>query len=486
MATTMDVGREGLQRRAVGLPTSISATFGLILATTVMVTVPQLFSGSTVALYAFIVALVIMYTQVMSFSELATMIPKAGSMNEYVRAGLGPFFATVTVFVGYFAVVIFPGASEAFLSSTILADDAFLGVGGSFKLWVTVIVVGLAILNLFGIRAFSALEVPLTFVLAASLLIFGIAGLVGVGDPVGGMLPSVPFDFSLLISLIALATFTFVGVEYTCPLAEELRRPERDIPWGMFIGLTLVAVPMLLWGLASTRYLSLEELGDPTQITNMNVAIAIFGDLGKYWMGILSVFATISTLNAIAAGVPRIIYGMSQTKQLPAFLGWLTPGTRAPAIGIVLVSIPPILLNWTEQTLEGGFLRLILAGVMGWATAYVIIHLTQIILRLREPNARRPYRSPLWPVPQLVGIVLLVVAMLNIFPDPDFEADIYRSYGIFVVISIVFSLLYNAVTYGVGRMFLPVPLDEVYRETEIIAEEVPEAHHHEPPGRHEA
>jgi amino acid transporter len=407
------------------------------------------------------------------------MIPKAGSMNEYVRAGLGPFFATVTVFVGYFAVVIFPGASEAFLSATILSDDAFLGVGGSFKLWVTIIVVGLAIVNLFGIRAFSALEVPLTFVLAASLLIFGFAGIFGVGDTIGGALPSVPFDFDLLVSLIALATFTFVGVEYTCPLAEELRQPERDIPWGMFIGLTLVALPMLLWGLSATRYIPLDQLGDPTQITNMNVAIAIFGDLGKYWMGILSVAATISTLNAIAAGVPRIIYGMAQTKQLPKVLGWLTPSTRAPAIGIILVSIPPILLNLTDQTLEGGFIELILAGVMGWGMAYVIIHVTQIVLRVREPRARRPYRSPWWPIPQLVGIGLLLVAMLNIFPDPEIESNIYRTFGIFLVISVVFSLVYNAVTYGATKMFKPVPLAEVYRETEVIAEAVPETHHPE-------
>ena len=473
----LDVETGGLQKRAVGLPTAISATFGLILATTVMVSVPQLFAASTVGLVALIVGLVMMYFQAMSFSELATMIPKAGSMNEYVRAGLGPFFATVTVFVGYFAVVIFPGSSEAFLASVIISDPGFLGIGGSFKLWVVVIVTALAILNLLGIRAFSAVEVPLTFLLAASLLIFGLAGLFGVGDSIGGALPSVPFDWDLLISLIGLAIFTFVGVEYTCPLAEELRRPERDIPWGMFIGLTLVAVPMFLWGVAATRYFPPDQLGDPTQITNMNVAIAMFGDVGKLWMGILSVAATISTLNAVAAGVPRIIYGMSQTKQLPRFLGWLTPGTRAPAIGIILVSIPPIILNVTDQTLEGGFLELILAGVLGWGLAYLIIHVTQIVLRIREPNARRPYRSPMWPVPQLIGIVLLVIAGLNIFPVPEIESAIYRDFLYLLAVGVVFSLIYNGLTYGVVRQFKPIPLAEVYRETEIMAHEVPEAHH---------
>jgi amino acid transporter len=474
-ATNQGMSDPGLARRAVGLPTAISATFGLILATTVMVSVPQLFSASTVALIALALGLLAMYVQVMSFSELATMIPKAGSMNEYVRAGLGPFFATLTVFVGYFAIVIFPGSSEAFLSATIISDEAFLGLGLSFKWWVTIIVVVIGILNLFGIRAFSALEVPLTFILAASLLVFGVAGLLGVGDPVGAALPSVGFDLDLLTALIGLAIFTFVGVEYTCPLAEELRRPERDIPWGMFIGLTLVAVPMFLWGIAATRYIPLDELGDPTQITNMNVAIAIFDDVGKWWMGILSVAATLSTLNAVAAGVPRIIYGMSQTRQMPSILGWLTPSTRAPAIGILLVSIPPIALNVTDQTLEGGFLELILAGVLGWGLAYIIIHVTQIVLRVREPNARRPYRSPLFPIPQLIGIALLLIAGFNIFPDPEIESNIYTDFGVFLVISVLFSLLYNLVTYGPVKMFRPVPLSEVYRESEVIAERMPES-----------
>ncbi|HEV3486312.1 MAG TPA: APC family permease, partial [Vicinamibacterales bacterium] len=460
MATTGT--NAGLRTAQVGLPTAISATFGLILATTVMVTVPQLYSASTIGLYAMIIALVVMYAQAMSFSELATMIPKAGSMNEYVRAGLGPFFATVTVFVGYFAIVIFPNSSESFLAGTILSDPAFLDFGLTFKWWVTIIIVLIAIVNLLGIRAFAAIEVPLTIALAASLLVFGVAGLAGVSDPVSSALPSIPFDADLLLSLIALATFTFVGVEYTCPLAEELRDPGREIPWGMFIGLTLVAVPMFLWGVAATRYIPLDQLGDPTQITNMNVAIEMFGDLGRWWMGILSVAATISTLNAVTAGVPRIIYGMSQERQLPAVLGWLTPGTRVPAIGIILVSIPPIWLNVTDQTLEGGFIELILAGVLGWALAYIIIHVAQIVLRVREPRARRPYRSPLWPVPQIVGIVVLLIAGWKVFPDPEIRSNIYQNFGVFLLISVVFSLVYNAVTYGAGRMFRPVPLDEVY------------------------
>ena len=99
----------GLERRVVGLPTAIGTTFSLIVASSVLATVAGGFFASWVWLIALAIGLVTMIFASMSFSELATMIPKAGSMNEYVRAGLGPFFATVTVAVGYIAVQTVPG-----------------------------------------------------------------------------------------------------------------------------------------------------------------------------------------------------------------------------------------------------------------------------------------------------------------------------------------------------------------------------------------
>src|SRR5918912_4005686 len=97
-----------LERRAVGLPTAISTVFGLIVATTVLVSVGQGMAASWIFLVALAVGLLTMYMQALSFSELATMIPKAGSMNEYVRAGLGAFGGSLTALMGYVAIMVFP------------------------------------------------------------------------------------------------------------------------------------------------------------------------------------------------------------------------------------------------------------------------------------------------------------------------------------------------------------------------------------------
>jgi amino acid transporter len=467
------MGAQTLERRAVGLPTAIGTTFSLITAGGVLVSVGQGFAASWVFLAALAIGLLTMYLQSMSFSELATMIPKAGSMNEYVRAGLGPFFATMCVLVGYVAIQVFPGSTEGLFLGVVI--NGFLGGGLSIKGWVWICVGFIAIVNILGIRPFAALEVFLTFSVAASLLIFGIVGLAGggSGEPIGGV-PDIPFTWGLLSTLLGLAIFTFVGVEYTCPLAEELKRPNRDIPWGIFIGLTLVAIPLVLYGLAATRFLPPDALGDPTQITSMNVGIAIFGEAGKWWMGLIMIGAGLGTLNAVIAGVPRILYGMALTRQLPSPFGYLLPTTRAPVLGIVVMALIATLMNQFEATTSSTFIELILAGVLGWATAYFLINLSVVSLRLREPNVERPYRSPYFPLPQFLASALLALAAFKIFPDPTVRDHIYRDYGIFLAVAVGFSLLYNLYAFrSLKAIFTPVPLAEVYRETELIEEELP-------------
>jgi amino acid transporter len=466
----------GLERRAVGLPTAIGTTFGLIVASTVLATVTAGFFASYVFLAALAVGLLVMYLQSMSFAELATMIPKAGSMNEYVRAGLGPFFATLTVLVGYIAVMLFPTTAEAYTPSAII--KGFLWTSGpSTTFWVIVFVVFVSVLNIAGIRPYGAVEVGLTAFVAASLLIFGLIGVLGIGstDPIGSAFPHVPFTWSLFSTLLGIAMFTFVGMEYTCPLAEEIEDPGRNIPLGIFLGLTLVSIPVILFGLAAARYVPADQLAAFSPVAQMDAAVAILGDTGKWWMALISIAATLSTLNALVAGIPRILYGMGLTRQLPSAFSYLLPATRAPVVGIVVVALMPIVMNIAiDLGTSQNFIKLILAGVLGWGTAYLLIHLTLLILRRVEPDAPRPFRAPFVPIPQLLGAGLIALAAYKIFPVPEVRHDAYVYYGIFLGVAAVLSFLINAAFMGSATaQFRRVPLAEVYRETELIEEELP-------------
>jgi amino acid transporter len=482
MATRADeTGRPaeiGLERRAVGLPTAIGTTFGLIVASTVLYTVASGFALSYTWLVALGLGLLAMYLQSMSFAELATMLPRAGSMNEYVRAGMGVFFATLAVLMGYVAIMLFPTAAEAFVPSFILHDvlgaDFF-----SVDVWIVLFVGSVALLNIAGVRPYGAVEVLLTAFVAASVGIIGLIGLLGLGtnDPIGSALPDIGGlswgGEAGLAGLLGLAIFAFVGMEYACPLAEELENPRRDIPLGIFLGLALVAVPLVLFGLAAARYVPADQLGQFAPTAHVDVADAILGGFGKWWMALVSIAGTLSTLNALLAGIPRILYGMGLTGQLPRVFAYLLPATRTPVVGIVLLALAPILMNLFVDPTNETFIALILAGVLGWGTAYILVHMSQISLRLRAPRLERPFRSPLFPIPQLLGMALISLAAFEIFPVPEIKEDAYRYYLVFLAVAVGFSLLYNLVAYrSVGVLFRPVPTEEVRREAELLSSEL--------------
>ena len=264
-------------------------------------------------------------------------------------------------------------------------------------------------------------------------------------------------------------------MEYTCPLAEEIDDPGRNIPRGIFLGLALVSIPLVVFGLASARYLPVEQLATFSPTNHVDAASVILGDTGKWWMGLVSIAATLSTLNALVAGIPRILYGMGLTGQLPRFFSYLLPSTRAPAIGIVVVCLMPISINlWKDLATDQNFIKFILAGVLGWGTAYIIIHATVLILRAKEPGAKRPFKSSWVPIPQIVGSALLILAAWKIFPVEEVRNDAYKYYGVFLVIAIVLSLILNSFGKGGSEaQFKRVPLAEVYSETAVIEEKLP-------------
>jgi amino acid transporter len=483
MATRAETGPTGpeigLERRAVGLPTAISTTFGLIVASTVLYTVVSGFALSYTWLVALGIALLAMYLQSMSFAELATMIPRAGSMNEYVRAGMGAFLATLTVLMGYIAIQFFPTTAESYIPGVVIHD--ILGADFfSVDVWIILLVATVALLNIAGVRPYGAVEIFLTVVVAVSAAVIGFIGLIGAGtnDPIGSALPDIggvswggPAG---LAGLLGLAIFAFVGMEYTCPLAEELENPRRDIPLGIFLGLGLVAVPVVLLGLGAARYVPGDQLGAFSPVAHVDASVAILGESGKWWMSLVTIGATLSTLNALIAGVPRILYGMGLTGQAPRFFSYLLPTTRTPIIGIVVIALIPIIMNLALEPTSLTFLSLILAGVLGWATAYILIHMSQMLLRFRAPDVPRPFRSPLFPIPQLVGIGLLALAAFKLFPDPAVKEDAYRYYGIFLAVAVGVSLFYNLFAYrSIGALFRPLPIEAVRREAEVAAADVP-------------
>ncbi|MCO5214506.1 MAG: hypothetical protein M9936_32830, partial [Caldilinea sp.] len=78
-----------------------------------------------------------------------------------------------------------------------------------------------------------------------------------------------------------------------------------------------------------------------------------------------------------------------------------------------------------------------------WLVAYIIVHLDLIVLRLRLPQHARPFRSPLFPLPQLLGILGMGYVFLNISPTPELAAPIYRNVAAMLGATLAYSLVWT-------------------------------------------
>ncbi|MGT0250367.1 APC family permease [Burkholderia sp. GbtcB21] len=477
-------GGTALKAGAVGFPTALASAVGLIMASPVILTATSGFGmGGWAFAVAMIIAFVMMQAQATTFSEAAAMLPTAGSVYDYLSCGLGRFWAITGTISAYFLVHVFAGTAETILSG-IMALVNFESLNAAFEKhnssWLVGVglVITFAITNIIGIKVFSKLEIVLTAGMWLSLMIFGILGLAAApavhldgwfgGSEVGTSVPAV-------LSLVGMAMFMFVGCEFVTPLAPEMKAPGRTIPRAMTIGLVGVAICMFLYGAAIRRQVANVPVS-PDGLTHLldtpgaipAFALQVLGPFGRIWFGIAFLFAGAATINTLMAGLPRILYGMAIDGALPRCFAYLHPRFKTPVVGIVAAAVVPIFHAWLINGNLDSILHLVLAATCAWGTAYLLVTASVVMLRIRRPDLPRPYRSPLFPLPQIVSSVGIVLAIWYITPPGMNARDIYVPFGAMLGLTALYALFWTLVVQR-RHPFKPVPVEEVLRNEHVAS-----------------
>lgn len=449
-----------LRKDVLGFPSLFSAAIGLVVASTTLVMLGQ---GYGIAGYGFIlattIALVLMIFQSFTFSELALMMPRAGSISSYSEIAMGHFPAIISVLSGYVLVQFLAGPAELAITGIVLNKIALPGI--SATLISICILIALTTLNLLGVDIFAAFQVVFTWAMLLMLLALGFIGFFGPGDP-GVHNVSPPLEFWGIISLVALGIWLVIGAEFTCTLVEEAKNPKKHIPLAMILGLLVIAFCQLFYGNAAMKYFPLDKLGS-SPIPHVDLAEALLGKAGLYSIAFASFCATASTMNTVIAGVSRMLYGMAHSGQVPFVFKWLHPRFRTPWAGIFLMFIAPFFILLTGIATSEAVVTLTVAACFCWIVTYIICHVDVVILRIKYPDLERPFRSPGFPVPQLIGILGLVVVLWNIFPDPGIKMKIYK-YALFFLISAgIYAALWIKLKMKTG-LFKPVSIEKALKE----------------------
>ncbi|WP_299659403.1 APC family permease [uncultured Psychromonas sp.] len=426
--------------KKIGLLTMMAICIGLVIVQGAMISSLQgLGIGGMAFIAAMVAALIIAQCNAMSFAELSLMFPQQGTLATYTQKAIGHFPAIVSVFAGYVAVAILAIPVELFLV------DAMIGelLPGMFpeKSVPILILVILVITNLVGADVFAKVQNVIAFILVIALILLGLVGMVStpthefVGTPVDWSFGGV-MDGSF-IGLIALAMWLFVGVEYICPMINEVKDPIKNIPRAMHLSLFAIFGIFLAFILGASVFLDTETLlGSP--LPYLDYANAVFGDAGLLIATVMALAATCSTINTILAALPRMLQGMAEQKQAFPQLKQLNR-FDTPWVGILMMAILP-LIPFLTLTIDS-LIVLVIAATTSYLLAYITAHVDVMVLRKRLPDHSRPYRSPFYPVPQVIGIIAMVYVIINNSPAPEMTTMIFSiAGGILLTISIIGAL----------------------------------------------
>jgi len=455
-------------KRSLGLWACIAGASGMVVASTTLVTLGQGFGiAGPGFIIAMVVAMLLNLLVAFSFAELSSMIPRAGGINNYTLAALGPFAGLMSVFAGYILVNIFSGAAETTIPGIVFSE--VFAPWMDPKLFSIVLLAVLTLVNIRGIECYAWLQMGLTGIMMITLFIVGIVGTsgLGIGEPVTTSFDSFNIMGWSVLGLTALAFWLFLGLEFITPLAEEIRNPRINIPLAMFLSLLIIFVVKIFFGIGALRYVPMEVLaGSPAP--HVEAGMAILGRSGQIYMGIITMLASLSSLNTLCAAIPRMIYGLAMEGQAPKIFSklsrWQTPWVAILFNGII-IAIPVLFGIATVESI----VIFILAGVFCYFITYIIAHLDVIILRYRYPDVQRPFRSPFGIAPQVIGILSMVYMMFNIFPDPDIKRIIYRYALLFIAIAIVYSAAWVKFVMKKG-LFERTPLENLIADLEENAE----------------
>jgi len=361
----------------------------------------------------FVISGILFFLTAATYAEATSMYPEAGGSSSFARRAFNEFWSffaawgqmlnyTITIAISAFFVPHYIGGIVPGLEALRHAPgDIIFGIGG---------VIVLSIVNVGGVREAANLNVLLAIVDFATQLLLVVAGLFLVLSPevlVSNVELGVAPTWKDFLIAIPVGMIAYTGIETISNMAEEAKDPGKTVPqainrvviavfaiYAILPVVALSALPVKCGPEGCSTLLGVGEseggyAGDPV----LGVVKAF--DLGplqapvELYVGLLAATILFIAANAGIIGVSRLVYSMGLHRQLPDRLRQLHPRFRTPWIGILLFGAVACLAILPGQAAFLGNLY-----AFGAMLSFTIAHAAVIGLRLRQPDAERPYRGP--------------------------------------------------------------------------------------------
>ena len=349
------------------------------------------------------------------------MIPIAGSAYTYAYATLGELVAWI---IGWDLILEYAVSNmavavgfSAYLNDVLdnvfgwhipdkWANPPIVGgqfTGNWFNISALLVLMVLTWILVKGVRESASTNNVMVLIKIAAILIFVIGAARAVDT--SNWKPFAPNGFPAVLTGAAIVFFTYIGFDSVSTAAEECRRPQRDLPFGIIMTLVICAVLYIAVALVLTGIARYDTLNNAAPVAN---ALKVLGYNGiRQWVSIGAIVGMLSSLLVFQYGQARIWFAMSRDGLLPKIFSRVHPVHKTPHISTwiagLVVGIPAGI--WDIGTFAD------LANI-GTLFAFIIVSLGVIVLRKTQPDRPRGFRVPGSPWLPMISIAFCLVLMM--------------------------------------------------------------------------
>jgi amino acid transporter len=293
----------------------------------------------SVLVYAFCALLILPI--ILCFAELGSYFRGTGGPIRYGTLAFGPFVGFQGGWLYYVARLISFSANTVLLTDSIayFISGASTGTGRIISL--AVICVGLSVINVLGsIQSIRSMTL-FTVIKFAVLILLPLGGFIILGSTViPSFVSPIPPSENLGAATLLLI-YAFIGFEGVAIPAGEAKRPERDIPLGLLLGLAVVAVLYMVIQLVSQAAVP-NLVNSKTPL--LDVSASLFGPVGAIVLMVGVAASVLANLLSSMFSATRVTYALSLEKSLPSWFGEVHSRYLTPANSVVFFGLAAFLL----------------------------------------------------------------------------------------------------------------------------------------------
>lgn len=293
----------------------------------------------SVLVYAFCALLILPI--ILCFAELGSYFRGTGGPIRYGTLAFGPFVGFQGGWLYYLARLISFSANTVLLTDSIAYFIAGAGTGTGRIISLAVICVGLSVINVLGsIESIRSMTL-FTVIKFAVLILLPLGGFILLGSEVIPSFESPIPPSEDLGAAALLLIYAFVGFEGAVVPAGEAKRPERDMPLGLLLGLAVVAILYMVIQLVSQA--AVTDLAN-SKTPLLDVSASLFGPIGAIVLMVGVAASVLANLVSSMFSATRVTYALSLEKALPRWFGEVHSRYLTPANSVVFFGIAAFLL----------------------------------------------------------------------------------------------------------------------------------------------